>query len=64
MKPSLIYCKQFEAFRGIVPKEEIKAPDVEKPPPKRRGRKPGSKKEPEEIQRFRIENKEIVIDFS
>ena len=71
MKASLIYCKQFEASRKTVP--TIKEVPVEPAPPapvpldapipKRRGRKPGSKKTTEPSFSFRKEIKECVIDF-
>jgi hypothetical protein len=75
MKPSLVYCKQFQASRDqktdpkksdIFLSEVPNAPAAEetKPPPKRRGRKPGSKKVVDTGPKFRIEEGEIIIDFS
>jgi hypothetical protein len=75
MKASLVYCKQFNASRDqkVDPKKSdpppLKVPDVPiaeeaKPVPKRRGRKPGSKKVVDTGPKFRIEEGEIIIDFS
>ena len=75
MKPSLVYCKQFNASRDqkVDPKKSdpppLKVPDVPvveeaKPAPKRRGRKPGSKKVVDTGPKFSIEEREIIMDFS
>ena len=68
MKASLIYCRQFEASRKTAPPvKEEPAPPAPAPPdapaPKRRGRKPGSKKTAEPSFSFRKEIRECVIDF-
>jgi hypothetical protein len=62
MKPSLIFCKQFIEKHGG-DKKDLKEEVTEKKDPikKRRGRKPGKKEEPANT--FKIENREIVIDF-
>jgi hypothetical protein len=63
MKPSLIFCKQFVNKHGEEkPEEKTEEPTAE-PIKKRRGRKPGLKKE-EPVNTFKIENKEIIISFS
>lgn len=69
MKPSLIYCKQFQASRPlkVIPKDEpvvvsvSEAKPVEVKEPKKRGRKPNPKKE---VPQFVIEEKETILVFS
>jgi len=67
MRPSLIFCKQFVNKHGEEKPEEKPedktADTTAEPIKKRRGRKPGVKKE-EPINTFKIENKEIIISFS
>ena len=73
MKPSLIFCNQFVEKHGekhgekIEFKEDINVSSDKaisnEVPKKRRGRKPGIKKE-EPVNTFKIENREIIIDFS
>lgn len=70
MKPSLIYCKQFQATRPlkVIPKDEpvvvvsvSEAKPEEVKEPKKRGRKPNPKKE---VPQFVIEEKETILVFS
>jgi len=77
MRPSIVYCRQFQASRGLkedVKKEDPVAPDVpesilelpaiSKLETNRRGRKPGSKKVVNTGPTFKIEEREIIMDFS
>jgi hypothetical protein len=64
MKPSLIFCKQFVEKHGEDKAiEKVAEKPVDEVPKKRRGRKPGIKKE-EPVNSFKIENREVIIDFS
>jgi len=77
MRPSIVYCRQFQASRGLkddqkkedpitpdVPESILEPPAMPKPEPKRRGRKPGSKKIVNTGPTFKIEEREIIMDFS
>jgi hypothetical protein len=76
MRPSIVYCRQFQASRGLkdevkkedpvapeVPESILEPPAMPKPETKRRGRKPGSKKVSTEPT-FKIIQREIIMDFS
>lgn len=73
MRPSIVYCRQFQASRGL--KDEVKKEDPVpvpesilepvNPKTKRRGRKPGSKKVSTSTEpTFKIIQREIIMDFS
>jgi len=77
MRPSIVYCKQFQASRGLkdevkkedpvvpdVPESILELPAIPKLETKRRGRKPGSKKVINTEPTFKIIQCEIIMDFS
>lgn len=65
MKPSIIFCSQFNQKYTTRDTPDTTQESATPYTGKRRGRKPGSKKISEDTQtRFKIENKEITLNFS